>query len=226
MNACWPEARLLGLADDHLVELDGHRLEPATADAFKALRSDAAQAGFELAIASGFRDFERQLSIFNGKWQGQRPVHDDRGLALDVAAMDVDHRLAAILRFSALPGASRHHWGTDLDLYCRRSQGQQPLALSPREYGPNGPQGQLAAWLVDNAGRHGFFLPYGQDRGGVAVEPWHLSYAPVSEPLLAQLTPKLLEKALTDSELAGKEQILPRLSELHRRYVANIAEPS
>ncbi len=224
-NACWPEPRLLGQCDDHLVAIQGHRLEAQTAQAFSALQQAAAQAGFALCIASGYRDFDRQLAIFNGKWQGLRPVHDDQGQSLSLASLDLEQKLAAILRFSALPGASRHHWGTDLDLYCRRSQGEQPLELTPQEYGPGGPQGTLATWLKDNAGHFGFFLPYGQDRGGVAVEPWHLSYGPVSLPVLAQLHPGLLARALDASELAGKDQILPRLDALHRRYVANITMP-
>ncbi|MCZ8486094.1 D-alanyl-D-alanine carboxypeptidase family protein [Vibrio lentus] len=30
-------------------------------------------------------------------------------------------KLSAILRWSALPGASRHHWGCDFDVFAHQS---------------------------------------------------------------------------------------------------------
>ena len=45
-----------------------------------------------------------------------RPVLDPHGKVLDVSAMSDDECLFSILRWSALPGASRHHWGTDVDV--------------------------------------------------------------------------------------------------------------
>ncbi|MFN2168980.1 MAG: M15 family metallopeptidase, partial [Anaerolineae bacterium] len=129
-------------------------------------------AGFELAIASSFRSFERQRAIWNAKACGARPVHDDVGCAIDMARLDPAQQLRAILRFSALPGASRHHWGTDLDVYdaAAVAPGYQ-LRLSPEEVADEGVFGPLHRWLDGRmaAGRsHGFYRPYGVDRGGVA----------------------------------------------------------
>ena len=40
---------------------------------FLSLRKQALLDGFDLVAHSGFRDFERQLAIWNGKYQGTRP---------------------------------------------------------------------------------------------------------------------------------------------------------
>ena len=56
--------QLTGREDSHLVEIQGkHRLQAEAAAAFAALQADALAAGFELAIASSFRSFDRQLAI-------------------------------------------------------------------------------------------------------------------------------------------------------------------
>ena len=43
----------------------------------QSLTQRAAQEGFDLCVASGFRSFERQLVIWNAKAEGLRPVFDD-----------------------------------------------------------------------------------------------------------------------------------------------------
>ena len=67
--------------------------------------------------ASSFRDFERQQLIWNCKFNGERKVHDDEGNLLDLALLDDWQKAQAILRWSALPGGSRHHWGTEIDIF-------------------------------------------------------------------------------------------------------------
>ncbi|MCB1705496.1 MAG: M15 family metallopeptidase [Halioglobus sp.] len=177
--------QLTGLDDSHLVTLaDGHRLQAEVAQAFAALQAAALTAGFELAIASSFRPFSRQLAIWNGKASGARPVHDDAGRAVSMAALSAREKLHAILRFSAIPGTSRHHWGTDLDVYDAAAMPLgYPLQLSPPEVATGGLFDPLHCWLDERmaAGEsHGFYRPYASDRGGVAPERWHLSYAPLS----------------------------------------------
>ena len=87
----------------------------------------------------------------------------------------------AILLWSALPGASRHHWGTEIDVIDRAAlRPGQHAQLIPAEYCAEGVFGGLDRWLTEHAGAFGFFRPYDRDRGGVQPEPWHLSFAPVS----------------------------------------------
>jgi len=177
--------QLTGLDDSHLVSVTGnHRLQADVAEAFTCLQRDAAQAGFELTIASSFRSFSRQLLIWNGKASGERAVHDDGGVPVDMAALPAMEQVHAILRYSALPGASRHHWGTDMDIFDAAALPEgQNVQLVPGEVAPGGIFDPLHNWLDERMAAdesQGFFRPYGVDRGGVAPERWHLSYAPLA----------------------------------------------
>lgn len=179
------DALLTGRDESTLVMTDeGHRLQAQAAAAFKALQSDAAAAGFELAIASSYRSFERQCLIWNGKACGERTVHDDAGVTLILADMLPEQQLQAILRFSALPGTSRHHWGTDIDIYDASAMPPgYALQLSPAEVAAGGMFDDLHCWLDQRmtAGEsHDFYRPYVVDTGGVSPERWHLSYAPLA----------------------------------------------
>lgn len=221
-------AQLTGRDSGLLVEVaPGQRLHPEVADAFCALQFDARAAGFELAIASAWRSFERQLAIFNGKARGERPLYDDRGRELLVADLSPEALLAAILRFSALPGASRHHWGTDLDVYDAATLAAgDSLQLSPQEVAPGGPFDPLHRWLdqrMAEDGSHGFFRPYGVDHGGVAPERWHLSYAPLAAPLAERVTATMLRECWQRAcprELCLQGALERDLEALVERYVA------
>lgn len=221
------DEQLLGVDDSHVVALEcGGQLQAEVADALAQLQDDARGAGFDLSIASAFRSFERQLLIFNGKASGERDVHDDAGCLLDISHCSEREWLAAILRFSALPGTSRHHWGTDLDVFDSNAlaEGEQ-VALTPDEVAPGGVFDDLHCWLDARmaAGRsYGFFRPYNIDRGGVACERWHLSYAPLSLDYAKRVTPELLltrYQGLPPPGLMLLDSIAPVLKQLYERYV-------
>ena len=178
-------AQLTGRERAHLVPFQGeHWLHPDAANALQVLRDKARLAGFELALASSFRSYGRQLAIFNGKASGERPVHDDRGARVAMSQLQPGEQLEAILRFTALPGTSRHHWGTDIDVYDAAAVPvDYRVQLTPSEVAPGGVFDEFHCWLDQCMARgdsNGFFRPYAVDRGGVAPERWHLSYAPVS----------------------------------------------
>jgi LAS superfamily LD-carboxypeptidase LdcB len=193
---------------------------------FRSMRRAALREGLDIVPLSSFRDFDRQLTIWNAKYAGTRPVLDAGGEPVDVAVLAPEQRIAAILRWSALPGASRHHWGTDLDLIDRSACGPAyQVRLTPDEYAPGGPFARLAQWLDAHAGRYGFFRPYRGLRSGVQAEPWHFSFAPAAEGALRRLTRGVLAAAVDSAPLLGKEHVLERLDELHARYVAAIDLP-
>jgi len=204
--------QLTGREETHLVELPaGQRLQAAAAAAFAQLQQDARTAGFDLAIASSFRSYSRQLLIWNGKASGLRKVHDDAGREVDISALSGAEKLRAILRYSAIPGTSRHHWGTDLDVYdlAAVAPGYR-LELSPAEVAPGGVFDPLHRWLDERmaAGEsRGFYRPYTVDRGGVAPERWHLSYAPLAAGCEPGLSERLLLACWEDCP-AGEEALL------------------
>jgi LAS superfamily LD-carboxypeptidase LdcB len=219
---------LTGRARTHvrMVARFGCALHPLAADALLALRAAAGRAGIDLHPVSGFRDFWRQLAIWNDKYSGSRALLDARSNPLDVAALDPGQRVAAIMNWSALPGASRHHWGSDCDVIDRSTlEPGAPVELLDKDYAAGGRYQRLAEWLAEHAPDYGFYRPYDQDRGGVRPEPWHLSFAPVAGPALASLSPELLGEALAEADIGGREVVLARLPELHARYVAGVAAP-
>ena len=81
------ELELTGRARTHIVELERPRcaLHYAAATSFLAMRDAAAGAGVDLAAASSFRDFDRQLHLWNSKWTGERPLLDRQGQPLVAA---------------------------------------------------------------------------------------------------------------------------------------------
>jgi hypothetical protein len=90
-----------------------------------------------------------------------------------------------------MPGTSRHHWGTDIDInsvenaYFETKKGSS-------EY----------QWLSQNAYKYGFCQTYtakGKNRPkGYNEEPWHWSYLPLSKTCLT----KYIEQ-IDDSQLKG-----------------------
>lgn len=193
---------------------------------FMNLRRAALVDGFDLVPQSSFRDFSRQLTIWNAKFCGEKPMADASGRPIDVSELAPLQRIEAILLWSALPGASRHHWGTDIDLIDRRATAPgYRVGLTPEEFAPGGPYAALAGWLEANAARFGFFRPFRGVLSGVQAEPWHFSFAPVAENARRALSPAVLHQAIAAAPLLGKEQVLARLDELHARYVASIDWP-
>jgi LAS superfamily LD-carboxypeptidase LdcB len=220
--------QLTGRVCTHVMELPEPRctLHPAAAQAFLQLRAEAARSGIDLTPASTFRDFERQLAIWNDKYYGRRPLLDATGRALDPKRLSDEQIVEAILLWSALPGASRHHWGTEIDVIDRAAlpPGHQPHML-PKEYQAGGVFERLGRWIPQHCAEFGFFLPYDVDRGGVQPEPWHLSYAPISSAALSALTVEVLEGALGEIEIAAAPVVKRQLRNIHSRYVARVAQP-
>jgi LAS superfamily LD-carboxypeptidase LdcB len=219
------ELELTGRARTHVVQRDDLKAaaHPQALDAFLAMKADASRVGIDMAITSGFRDFAAQQRIWNMKWRGERPLLDADGHERDRAGLAPLDIMQAILCWSALPGASRHHWGTELDVVDRAAMPEgYRVQLVPAEAAPGGLFHPLHRWLDANMHRYGFFRPYRTFRGGVLPEAWHLSYAPVADSALAALTPALLHEAIATNDVLGKELILDRIAELHARYVANV----
>jgi LAS superfamily LD-carboxypeptidase LdcB len=219
---------LTGRADTHIEAITepACRMHPQAAAPFLNLRRAALRDGIDLLPISSFRDFSRQLTIWNGKFSGERPMYDSAGVILDGGALQPAERIDAILLWSALPGASRHHWGTDLDFIDGNvDTAGLPDKLTQRAFAPGGPFAPLSEWLARHAARFGFFRPFQGLRSGVQPEPWHFSFAPTAEKARNELTVGVLQAAIESAPLLGKEWVLARLEQLHARYVARIDAP-
>ncbi len=201
-------------------------LHAAVVEPFLAMRENAARSGIDLLPVSSFRDFERQRRIWNAKYCGERPARDRAGRLIDMNRLDPGRRVEMILLWSALPGASRHHWGSDIDFVDGRViAGGYEAQLERPEYRRGGPFAALSRWLAEHMRRYGFYRPYTREGIGVQPEPWHLSYAPVARRALPSLTVDLLAAAIAGAGVDGEAEILARLPSIHDRYVLGIDAP-
>lgn len=187
---------------------EGMFLRKEVLEAFTKMREAAAKDGVQMRVISAARSFQHQKGIWEGKWNGSRKVS---GRSLNVAILDPADRAREILRYSSMPGTSRHHWGTDFDIN----------SLSPSHF--NSGEGKRAhEWLRQHAHKFGFCQSYTakdeQRPHGYEEEAWHWSYFPVSCLLLRQY--KRLVKAEDVSGFQGSNA-LPFIEVL--RYVEGVA---
>ena len=219
---------LTGQSDHHLVGFSGCRIHRELVEPFRRLQQCGSESGLDIQIASGFRSFEQQLQIWNAKATGQRPVLDDNGQPIDLTQLGEKAQVFAILRWSALPGASRHHWGTDLDIWdVAAVPDNYQLQLTPDEYDSGGPFNPLSCWLQReiDSGRTDFYLPYnnqmsGSTVDGVAREPWHLSYRPLADNYGNSISEEIIGNALVGVDMNLKAAVLDNLGEIFRRFVS------
>jgi LAS superfamily LD-carboxypeptidase LdcB len=220
--------QLTGQDCSHLCEVElgsnTYWLSRPTATAFTALVEASRERGFELAIASAHRNFQRQLLIWNEKASGLRPVLDEAGNELDLEMLDERQRVFAMLRWSALPGTSRHHWGSDIDVYDAAAlTADYRVQLCSGECSSGGVFSELHRWLDESIseGRScGFYRPFDMDCGGVAPEPWHLSFAPEAGKFERRLNDRQLYDWLAQQPIALKQTVLANFEEIFRRFIA------
>jgi hypothetical protein len=90
-----------------------------------------------------------------------------------------------------MPGTSRHHWGTEVDLN----------AFSNKWF-ESGRGLKLFKWLDNNASKYGFHRPYtkkdSQRPTGYNEEKWHWSFTPLSIPMIRDA-----RLALDDTKITG-----------------------
>lgn len=215
---------LTGQVTSHLDEIDTNIfIHQGVVKDFYRLQQAAHRAGFNLQIASGFRSFDRQLIIWNNKYSGKRPILDKNERPLDPSTLSELEKLHAILHWSALPGASRHHWGTDFDIYDPDLLPKdKSLQLTVDEYTNRGYFSSLNTWLTENMHRFGFYRPYLSYLGGVAREPWHISYHPIAHDALPQLKIKYLHDLIISKNIYGKSLISTQLPMIYSQYICNI----
>lgn len=219
-------AQLTGQVETHLCPLTGQTLIHREVLApFVALQAAAKKAGFDLQIASGFRNFTRQQMIWNNKYAGKVALRDKNEQIIAADTLSEFEKLQTILHWSALPGASRHHWGTDFDIYdVSRLPANQALQLTCDEYQQGGYFFELSEWLSEHMADFGFYRPYQQYRGGVAIEPWHISYHPIASQCLTALTFDAIHDLVLQNNILGKSLICQHLPMIYEQYIINVSE--
>lgn len=219
-------AQLLGTTEQHIRLIDERvAIHQDMHSAFTSLKKAALADDIQIDIASGFRSFERQKMIWNNKFSGRSPVKNLAGKSINLSSLSDIDKASAILLFSALPGASRHHWGCDIDIYSQKLlPEQQTLQLEPWEYESTGPFAPLTAWLKEHARAFDFYYPYDKYRGGIAAEPWHLSFAPLSHAYEQAFQLDILIDCINHSNIEGGQMIINNLDFIVKTYISNVNE--
>ncbi|MBS1682996.1 MAG: M15 family metallopeptidase [Bacteroidetes bacterium] len=161
-------------------------LRKETFDAFEKMAEAAEKDSLNLFIVSATRNFNYQKKIWENKWNGKVKVN---GKDLS-SVQDRNERARIILLYSSMPGTSRHHWGTDIDInstdeaYFNSTEGKK-----------------IYRWLTLHANEFGFCQPYTakqNGRTGYEEEKWHWSYTPLSKFFLEEY-----KKQITYSDITG-----------------------
>jgi len=184
---------ITGIEHNDLVG-DSLKLESKTFFAFKKMEDAAKKDGIILKIVSAHRSFERQNFIWNKKYNK----------FTDEYSLNPMDAINEIIRFSTIPGTSRHHWGTDIDIIDGKYPDENNVLMSEK-YEKGGIFYDLKKWLSNNSEKFGFFLTYNNDpkRKGFEYEPWHYSYKPSSKKYLKLLLSSDLEKLFKNKNLNG-----------------------
>lgn len=186
---------LMGKAD---IELHGKdiNLRKEAHDAFLEMKKAAYSDGIDLKIVSSYRSFQRQAGIFERKFLAYT---EDEG-------MDPLDAIDKIIEYSTIPGTSRHHWGTDIDVIdgYRKVDGD---VLVPEKYGVGEPFEDFKRWMDEHSETFDFYLVYTDNpkRRGFKYEPWHYSYAPLSIPMLEEFRSKNIASLIQREEFYGAE---------------------
>lgn len=221
------EKELTGQTTSHLIwdKFDQTYIHKDVSAKFQTLKKLASDQGLSLGVVSGFRSFELQKSIIEKKISGERPILDDLGHTKKVEELSQDELLFSILRWSALPGLSRHHWGSDFDIYDKNTiPDQYSIQLIPEEYEKGGPFTKLSEWLKELSRsplNPGLFFPYEQDLGGVAREPWHISFSPLVPQFESTLDYPFFRRFIEENDIPLKSIILQKSEEIFERFIAS-----
>ena len=116
----------------------------------KNLFEDANKANINLIVASPYRSYNTQLSVYDSYVKQYGRMQADQ--------------------FSAHPGASQHQLGTAIDFSTDEIANQIDQSFS---------QTKAGKWLAENAYLYGFYISYPQGQQtvtGYEYEPWHFRY--------------------------------------------------
>ena len=188
---------LIGIDDSRIVS-DTILLEKETYSAFIKMKDAAEKDGIIIKLVSGFRDFYRQQMIWNNKYKK----------FTNEFSLDGPTAIKEIIRFSTIPGTSRHHWGTEIDIIDKNFENEKDLLIS-KKYEEGGIFNSLKKWMDKNSKRFGFYIVYDDDsnRQGFEYEPWHYTYKPVSDLYQAEFLKLDLKSIISKTRVEGKEFI-------------------
>lgn len=175
------------LGSQNLLQKTAHK-------AFAQMHRAALEDDIDIRILSGYRHFNDQLKIWNRKYTHYKKKN--------LAEEDIFNRIST---YSAIPGTSRHHWGTEIDIIDSNAPRPKAGFLVPQHYQKNGIYSRLYEWMNKNGPDFGFYLVYtdNKNRMGFNFEPWHYSFEPLAKNYLKLFARMDLEKNIKDQKIGG-----------------------
>ena len=164
-------------------------------EAYERMRQAAAKEGIDIKVVSAHRSYHRQREIWNAKYR-----------TLTLQGLPAKDAIQEIITYSTLPGTSRHHWGTDIDIIDNANPQSSDVLLAEKFYN-DGPSSALRSWMNRNAVDYGFLEVYTDHpkRKGFAHEPWHYTYHSLSKAYLEVLINQVISEIAKDEQLLGRE---------------------
>lgn len=174
---------------------------------FNLMKKAAKEKGFNIHVVSSYRSYSHQ----NGIWERKYKNYRSQGLTHQKT-------IEKIIEYSTIPGTSRHHWGTDLDI-IDATKGIPNNPLSETHFNKGGQMHNFKLWLDENSESFGFYLVYTNKAGrkGFAYEPWHFSYKPTSLKMLKAYKELDIKKILQSNKLMGSENFTDEFIEKYRK---------
>jgi len=163
--------------------------------AFQKMKGAALKENIHIQVVSSYRDFEHQKRIWEKKYKRYR----SQGLS-------EENSIQKIIEYSTIPGTSRHHWGTDIDIIDGNVHAPK-YVLREEHFHRDGPYIYLKKWMDIHASSFGFHLVYtnNKSRKGFKYEPWHYSYKPLSQIYLKNYKNINIQEMLQKEKLLGNE---------------------
>lgn len=210
---------LTGRRDTHVKysqELQTY-LHPEALSAITNLCSHAKKDGISLGIYSGFRSFNFQASMWNTRLLGNRVILDNQGAVVDIKQYSTNQLVDYLVKWVSIPGTSRHHWGTDIDIFDTSKSLNDNFTLMPAHFISDGMFYDVYKWMSQNAHNYGFYRPYSENQIEFQPEPWHWSYYPLANQFIEKFEINMVIDSLQDIDLISKDYILKNIEPLFLR---------
>ncbi len=206
---------LLGKGTPLLKTTSTYKLRPEAAIAFEEMKTAARKDGIKLQVVSSYRDYNHQNRIWERKYKRFR----ESGLS-HLATIN------KIIEYSTIPGTSRHHWGTDIDI-VDATPGVTSGLLVPSKFHGDGPFCKFKQWMDVHANSFGFYLVYTDTyhRKGFKYEPWHYSYKALSLDYLKAYQALDIKSQLQAANLMGSEHFTDTFIERYLEENVNDINP-
>lgn len=191
------ERVLLGINEPEDLIKSNYVLRKEAGESFEQMCLKAKEVGIEIYSQSSYRSYNRQLAI----WERKYEKYKSQGYS-------GKNILKKIIEYSTIPGTSRHHWGTDLDV-IDKSQSMPSDPLLEKHYINGGVYAKMYDWLLENANSFGFYQVYtkSSQRKGFEFEPWHWSYKSLAIPMLKDYLDIDLKKFFNEMTISGKDNL-------------------